>query len=294
MQHAQRTVRARDGRSLGVCEWGIPTGVPVFSLHGTPGSRLSRHHDPGVYERADVRLVTYDRPGYGLSDRQPGRRVVDAVADVAAIADALELERFVVTGGSGGAPHALACGALLGDRVEAVAAVVCPAPWDAEGIDQMAGQSPGNAEEFGAALQGREALEELLAGQAAAIAADPWALITGRDDQLPEEDIASLHNEQRFQVFAETLRESVAQGAAGWADDDLAFVQPWGFDLSAIAVPVTLWQGEHDSLIPPEHGRYLVAAIPGARIHWIDTGHLAMSDQTDAILAELTESVRPV
>ena len=113
MQYAQHTIRAGDGRSLGVCEWGMPTGAPVFSLHGTPGSRLGRHHDPTVYERANVRLVTYDRPGYGLSDRQPGRRIVDAVADVAAIADALELDRFAVMGGSGGAPHALACGALL-------------------------------------------------------------------------------------------------------------------------------------------------------------------------------------
>jgi pimeloyl-ACP methyl ester carboxylesterase len=151
-------------------------------------------------------------------------------------------------GGSGGAPHALACGALLGDRVDAVAAVVCPAPWDAEGIDPMAGQSPGNLEEFGAALRGRQALE--------------------------------------------ALREAVAQGAAGWADDDLAFVQPWGFDLGAIAVPVTLWQGEHDSLIPAEHGRYLVAAIPGAKIHWIETGHLAMVDQIGAILTELTGCTR--
>ena len=288
----QHTIRARDGRSLGVCEWGVPAGLPVFSLHGTPGSRLGRHYEPAVYERANVRLITYDRPGYGLSDRQPGRRIVDAVADVAAIADALELDRFAVTGGSGGGPHALACGALLGDRVDAVAAVVCPAPWDAEGIDPMAGQSPGNAEEFGAALRGRQALEELLAGQASAIAADPWAIVTGRDDQLPEEDIASLQNEQRFHVFAETLREAVAQGPAGWADDDLAFVQPWGFDLGAIAVPVSLWQGEHDSLIPPEHGRYLVAAIPGARINWIETGHLAMVDHIGTILAELTASGR--
>jgi pimeloyl-ACP methyl ester carboxylesterase len=245
-----------------------------------------------VYERANVRLVTYDRPGYGLSDRQLGRRIADAVADVAAIADALELDKFSVMGGSGGAPHALACGALLEGRVDAVAAVVCPAPWDADGIDPMAGQSPGNLEEFGAALRGRDALEELLAGQASAIAADPWAIVTGRDDALPEEDIASLQDEQRFQVFAEALREAVAQGPAGWADDDLAFVQPWGFDLGAIAVPVTLWQGEHDSLIPADHGRYLVAGIPGARIHWIETGHLAMVDQIGAILAELTGSAR--
>jgi pimeloyl-ACP methyl ester carboxylesterase len=289
-ERRERTVTARDGRALGVCEWGVPDGSPLFSLHGTPGSRLGRHHDPGVYERAGVRVITYDRPGYGISQRQPGRRVVDAVDDVAAIADALGLDRFAVTGGSGGAPHALACGARLGARVEAVAAVVCPAPWDAPGIDPMADQSPGNAEEFGAALEGREALEELLGAQAAAIAADPWAIVTGRDDRLPAEDLESLEQPERFAIFAEMLEAAVAQGAAGWADDDLAFVQSWGFDLAELAVPVSLWQGRNDSLIPEQHGEYLAGAIPHARLHWVETGHIAMSEQAEAILAELTSA----
>ena len=288
----QHTIRARDGRSSGVCEWGVPAGLPVFSLHGTPGSRLGRHYDPAVYERANVRLITYDRPGYGLSDRQPGRRIVDAVADVAAIADALELDRFAVTGGSAAVPMHLPAAHCWETALT---------PWQRSsarhrGMPRASirwpASHPETLEEFGAALRGRQALEQLLAGQASAIAADPWAIVTGRDDQLPEEDIASLQNEQRFQVFAETLREAVAQGPAGWADDDLAFVQPWGFDLGAIAVPVSLWQGEHDSLIPPEHGRYLVAAIPGARINWIETGHLAMVDHIGTILAELTASGR--
>ena len=113
----ERKVTARDGRALGVCEWGVADGAPVFSLHGTPGSRLARHHDPAVYERAGVRVITYDRPGYGVSERRLGRRVADVVEDVATIADALELDRFAVMGGSGGGPHALACGARLGEQV---------------------------------------------------------------------------------------------------------------------------------------------------------------------------------
>jgi pimeloyl-ACP methyl ester carboxylesterase len=287
-QRKERRVTAADGRTLGVCEWGLPDGRPVFGLHGTPGSRLGRHYDPSVYERAGVRLVTYDRPGYGVSERQLGRRVVDGAHDVSAVADALDLDQFAVMGGSGGGPHALACGALLGERVEAIAAVVCPAPWDAPGIDPLAGQSPGNREEFGAALRGRAALEELLAGQAASIAANPWAIVTERDDELPAEDIESLERPERFRVFAEALGEAVAQGAGGWVDDDLAFVQPWGFDLDQISAPVSLWQGRKDSLIPAEHGMYLAAAIPDARIHWIETGHLAMADQMESILADLT------
>jgi pimeloyl-ACP methyl ester carboxylesterase len=284
----EQQVTASDGRTLGVCQWGVPDGRTVFNLHGTPGSRLGRHYDPAVYARAGVRVITYDRPGYGVSDRQLGRRVVDAAGDVATIADALRIDRFAVMGGSGGGPHALACAALLGERIESVAAVVCPAPWDAPGIDPLAGQSPGNLEEFGAALRGREALEELLGGQAAGIADDPWTIVTGRDDRLPPEDIESLERPERFRVFAEALGEAVAQGAAGWVDDDLAFVQPWGFELEDIAAPVSVWQGHRDSLIPAEHGRYLAATIPRARIHWIETGHLAIAEHIGEILADLT------
>src|SRR5215212_10064165 len=108
-----------DGRALAYVERGAEDGTPVIVSHGTPGSRLARHPDPEIYERHGVRAVAYDRPGYGRSDPQPGRSVADATADVAAIADELGFDRFAVVGGSGGAPHALACGALLGDRAVA-------------------------------------------------------------------------------------------------------------------------------------------------------------------------------
>ena len=104
------TTSTADGRTLAFCEWGDPKGTPVFSLHGTPGSRVTRHPDAEVYRRAGVRAITYDRAGYGLSTRLPGRSIAHAAADVATIADALGIERFAVTGGSGGAPHSLACG----------------------------------------------------------------------------------------------------------------------------------------------------------------------------------------
>lgn len=122
----ERVVTSADGRALAVAQWGMPSGVPVINLHGTPGSRLGRHHDEAMYDRLGMHMVTYDRPGYGVSDPSSGRRVVDAASasDVASIADALGIDRFVVGGGSGGAPHALACAALPGDRVLSTYAVV--------------------------------------------------------------------------------------------------------------------------------------------------------------------------
>ena len=114
--HNGRSVSASDGRTLKVAEWGDAGGFPVFWLHGSPGSRFSRHYDESEYSRAGARVITYDRPGYGGSDRDAGRRVVSCVGDIAAIADALDIERFAVMGGSGGGPHALAVAARLADR----------------------------------------------------------------------------------------------------------------------------------------------------------------------------------
>ncbi|HSC49445.1 MAG TPA: alpha/beta hydrolase, partial [Gaiellaceae bacterium] len=128
-------VRAADGRTLMVAQWGDPEGFPVFALHGTPGSRLGRHHDESAYVEVGARVITYDRPGYGGSDRRRGRRVLDCVSDVAAIADALEVERFAVTGGSGGGPHSLAVAARLPERVTRAACDVGVAPFETPDLD---------------------------------------------------------------------------------------------------------------------------------------------------------------
>ena len=116
-EHLEHRIALADGRTCALAEWGDPEGVPCFSLHGTPGGRISWAEDPTIYARHGIRRLTTDRPGYGESTRQPGRRVVDIVADVVEVADALGLDRFVVTGASGGGPHALALAAMLPDRV---------------------------------------------------------------------------------------------------------------------------------------------------------------------------------
>ena len=106
------TAKASDGRTLAFVQRGAPDGVPVIVCHGTPGSRRARHPDPQMYERHGVKMVAYDRPGYGGSDPKIGRSVADAASDIAAIADQLGFDRFAVVGGSGGAPHALGAGSM--------------------------------------------------------------------------------------------------------------------------------------------------------------------------------------
>ncbi len=283
-----------DGRTLTYCEWGDPSGQPVFSLHGTPGSRLGRHPDEDVYRSAGVRAITYDRAGYGGSTRHAGRAVADAAADVARIADELELGRFAVTGGSGGAPHALACAALLPERVTKCASVVGPAPFGPGGLtkDQFfAGMVEGNVREFGWALDGEPTLRPELEQEAekaiASLAGDsdnPF----GEDYALSAKDQAVMKQGAIREMLAESVREGVGGTVDGWVDDDIAFTRPWNFEVSAITVPVAVWYGPHDTLVPTGHGEWLARTIPATEVVVLDGGHFAVYERLPDLLAWLT------
>jgi pimeloyl-ACP methyl ester carboxylesterase len=274
----EHVLRVDDGRMLEVVESGDPKGSAVLVLHGTPGS--GGFYAPHVEDARTrgVRLLGYSRPGYGRSTAQPGRRVAGAAADVVAIADALDIERLVVWGISGGAPHALACAALAADRVVAAAALASPAPRNAPGLDWRAGMGEMNSVEFAKAEQGRSALEPFVRDVAGGlVAADPQELAVELRSLLAPPDAAALTGE--FAAFlSRAMRRGLARSLEGWIDDDLAFVTPWGFELSEIAAPVLLWHGEHDRFVPPAHARWLVDQIPGvdARIS-ADDGHVTLT-----------------
>lgn len=283
-------VALADGRRLAYEVWGDPGGWPVFLLHGTPGSRLAARPDEVTLGRLGVRLVTYDRPGYGLSDPQPGRRVAFAARDVAALADELGLERFSVAGGSGGGPHALACAALLPDRVVRAAALVSPAPYGPHGPKWFTGMAELNVYEFRAALRGRDALSSALAPEAAKIRKDPRVFIDALAADLAPSERQSVAvggrlREMMIANFNEALRTSID----GWLDDALAFVAPWGFRPAAISVPVRLWCGADDTLVPAEHARRLRDEIPDATLEVRqDVGHFGAYEALPGILQSLT------
>lgn len=260
-----------DGRSLCFAEWGEPTGFPVFGLHGTPGGRLERHPDETKYAEAGARWITYDRPGYGGSDRQPGRSIVDCVADVAALADHLGIDRFSVTGGSGGGPHSLAVAARLGERVVRACCAVGVAPYGLEDLDFFAGMDPLNVTEFSWALEGEQRLvpelERELRADAQRIAADPSKVFSDEWD-LDEADRAVLARPEMAAVIRASTEDLVRGGVLGWVDDDLAFTKPWGFDLAEISVPVQVRYGVHDVLVPAAHGAWLGRNVPGRPWSW--------------------------
>ncbi|HEY1507946.1 MAG TPA: alpha/beta hydrolase [Solirubrobacteraceae bacterium] len=287
-------VTAGDGRTLAYEELGDAHGTPVFLLHGTPGSRFSgRHPEPERVVEAGLRVLTYDRPGYGQSTRHRGRSVVDCVADVAAIADQLGIDRFAVKGGSGGGPHALAVGARLSARVTHVGCDVGVAPFDADDIDWFAGMDPSNVKEFKWALAGEETLAPELERESekalARVAEDP-SKVLGEFD-LSSSDLAVLSNPVVQNSLRKSTREAFANGAWGWVDDDLAFAKPWGFDVSELTVPVVIRYGATDVLVPAAHGEWLTAHIPHAEVA-VDTdgGHLSLPDKQLERLRELVSA----
>lgn len=275
-----RAVETADGRALTVREGGDPDGVPVLALHGTPGSSLLyRPHERDAEEKG-IRLISYDRPGYGGSSRLEGRCVADCAADIEAICDALGIERCCVWGISGGGPHALAAAAALPDRVAAAAALAPVAPFDADGLDFYEGMGEQNIEEFGAIFEGEEA-------HRAALQRDHDDLVSATAEQLVEvwttligpADRAVLTGELA-QFILESEREGTANGIDGWFDDDVAFAFPWGFELSSIRVPVLHWQGRQDRFVPFGHGVWLSQRIPGVESRLTEEdGHLTIPER---------------
>jgi pimeloyl-ACP methyl ester carboxylesterase len=270
-----RAVELADGRSLEVHELGDPTGFPILFHHGTPGSGTlyARWDTPGV------RLIAYDRAGYGGSTRNPGRAVADVVADITALADALELGQFATWGLSGGGPHSLACAALCDDRLVAAATLAGVGPWNADGLDWLAGMGEGNLKEFDLVLAGEDALRpaierersELLGATAEQLRDAMAPHLSPTDSEALTADLA--------EYFLSNLTHALATDADGWIDDNLAFVKPWGFELSSIARPVLVVQGGDDLMVPRQHGEWLSANVPGCESRIDDAhGHLTLAE----------------
>jgi pimeloyl-ACP methyl ester carboxylesterase len=280
-----------DGRRLAVRVSGNPAGHPVIYLHGTPGSRMGPLPRGRVLYELGVRLVSFDRPGYGGSDRMASRVVADTAADVLAIANHLEIERFAVIGRSGGGPHALACAATLPDRVTRAGVLVSIAPLEAEGLDWFAGMAESNARGFKTAAAAPEALIEELAQTAAKIKADPMSHVSTLGPDMPASDRRVVADTGIRLLLAKNFAEALRQAAAGWIDDSLAFCSPWGFNLSDIRVPVLLWHGEDDVFSPVAHARWMAKQIPTAEL-WVrpDTAHFGALEVVPDVLSWL---IRP-
>jgi pimeloyl-ACP methyl ester carboxylesterase len=290
METQQLTVEVTDGRRLEVVAAGPVDGLALVSHTGTPAGLVPFAPMVDAAAARGLRTVLYARPGYGGATPRPGRTVADAAEDVAAILDELGHDAFVTAGWSGGGPHALACAALLPDRCRSAATIAAVAPYRADGLDFLAGMGPENVEEFGAAAGGEAPLTAFLDAAAAElreVTAEQVAAALG--GLASEVDTAALSGEFA-EHLASSFRTAVAGGIAGWRDDDLAFVRPWGFGLD-LAVPVAIWQGGQDRMVPYDHGRWLADHVGGARPRLLPgEGHLSLPlTGFGAILDDLLE-----
>jgi pimeloyl-ACP methyl ester carboxylesterase len=281
MEQRSGTFRTFDGRTVDFSRYGSEGGARVVFHYGTPGTRFLSPQSLGALRRNGVELLVLDRPGYGKSTRRPGRRVVDVVDDIARLVDLHGWARFAVWGGSGGGPHALACAALLPDRVERCACVVGAAPFDAEGLDWFAGMSAGNVEEFTRASAGEESyrpLVEHLASEAVA-AAEAGEPQVSADYHLPDADVAALRARLKEHGHLERIRAAYTGGVEGWIDDCIAMTRPWGIDLAQVHVPVSVWYGPDDVLSPRGHAEWLLAHIPNADRQELPLGGHLLGDK---------------
>lgn len=283
-----------DGRSLDVYIAGPADGEILLFHDGTPGAGTPGRKFLEAAGARGLRYVAFSRPGYGASTRLPGRSVADVAADAVTVLDHVGARRCYTMGWSGGGPHTLATAALLPDRVIAATAVASVAPWDVDGPDFLAGMGAENIVEFNAAVAGQAALQPLLESQWPVlrdVAPDDIADALG--DIIPPVDRAALTGELAREM-AEDLHIALRDGIWGWFDDDMAFTLPWGFDLTSIRVPLSIWQGEQDRMVPYAHGVWLAAALPLAHAHLLpDHGHLSLAVASigtilDAMIASAT------
>ena len=265
------------GRVLEVVEAGDMDGLPVFSLHGSPGSRLLFQPHVDDARSRGLRLIGYSRPGYGASTAVRGRRVADVAQDVEAIADELRIRRFAVWGHSGGGAPALACAALLPDRVAAASCLAGAAPYGAPGLDWFDGMGEYNVTDFRLMLSDEGAWREKnrLEGE---------QLRNGTPETI-REMFATLMSEVDNRAFTPELggylvsgiREGFRVGIDGLLDDGISQGSQWGFDPAAISVPVQVWHGRHDMFVPFAHGEWLAAHVPDAEVHLEEgEGHLSL------------------
>ena len=266
----EKQIRVRDGRRVGIAEYGAPDGPPVLYCHGFPGSRLDwRLMDPEDAAASRARILAPDRPGYGLSDAAPRRTISAWTSDVADLATALGIERFAVLGVSGGGPFALACASALARQVTAAAVVCGMGPPDA----------PGMSDGVSWTIPGKPALMRrlLLSLMAMGLRKDPEQFVERSKGSFAQVDADLLDDPEVAEAYVAALQEAFRRGVGGAAAEAGLYRSSWGFRLDDIGVPVHLWHGELDENVPISVGRYLANALPTCRARFVeDEGHLTL------------------
>jgi pimeloyl-ACP methyl ester carboxylesterase len=274
-----------DGRTLAYTDIGASDGRVAFHFHGAPGGRLELVGLDAAFAAADVRVITADRPGYGRSTPRPGRTTADWAGDVAALADHLAVDRFVVTGLSSGGPYAVACASLLGDRV--AGAIIAAGNTDMSWPDAGEGY-----------LQSELDIMAIGDEDAAVVwceeryGADGSGFFGG-DLDLGPTDNAWLTDEANLSSLMATMAEAFAQGVVGYAHDITVQGRAWTFDPARITAPTIVVHGADDQLVPLSHSEHTASMIPGAELRVVpECGHLSLIDHIPTLVSEIADNGR--
>jgi pimeloyl-ACP methyl ester carboxylesterase len=279
----------KDGRALGFAEYGVPTGSPLFHFHGSDSSRLERPASDKLLCQLNIRFISVDRPGHGLSDFQPERRLLDWPKDITQLADHLGLEKFYVTGHSAGGPHVFACSHELAGRIVAGVTISSLAP--------MSRPRP---------YDGMPILNQILARSARKL---PWLTHLARKTtrimimqdvekaaqqlmaSIPDSDKEILYEPENVENMVRSIREGFRQGSEGVAHDDILINSEWGFELKSIKPRIDIWHGKLDVNVPIHSAYYLHEQIPNNRLFGLqDKGHFFILNSWEDVLSELMYS----
>jgi len=277
MHYNEVLIELPDGRYLEVATLGEPSGHTVLFHHGTPGSANLVKMLAPLAEDGSLFIVTSSRAGYSKSSRLEGRDVASVVGDVRVALDSLGRGDYVVVGWSGGAPHALACAALDAPRCLAAWSLASVVPTNLN-FDWTEGMGPENVEEFALAKEGGPEYEARMAmyGDAFAVATKD-NVVEMFGGLLSEPDKAVLEPESAREEFAASMRQGFEFGWRGFYDDDQAIMKEWGFDPTTITVPVSVWFGDQDLMVPRTHGEWLAKSLPTARKRFFaGDGHVSL------------------
>lgn len=284
-----RAILLHDGRLLGYAEYGDPSGQPVFYFHGWPSCRLEGRLVHAAASAAGARLISVDRPGFGLSDPRPGLTLLSWPDDLAELADALRIERFAILGAASGAPWALACGHRLPERISMIGLVGGVAPPDEPAMRRVLDPTERVLHQL--ATLAPLLLRGLFAAMAYRIRRDPSGFIAGLAMRQPASDRTYLDRPLVRETVGAMMLEAVRNGTQGLVESAALQARPWGFRLADVPSKVHLWHGEKDETVSADATRHLAAALPAAHaIYLPDASHLgAMVGHAPEILRTLVE-----
>ena len=267
-------IKLSDGRNFEYEDNGVKSDQAILFLHGTPGA--DKTWSQWLPQVTDCLAIAASRAGYGKSDRHRGRTVADDLADQQALLDHFHIKEFVSIGWSGGGPHSI--NMTRDPRSKGAITLAGVGEWGHVDLDFLADMGPENEEEFGEALKGEAAIQAWMSKNAPSLKTITGPdLISALGGLIGEADKAAL-TPDRAEDAAKSFRHALVDSFDGWADDDLAFVQKFGFDLGAINKPVLVWQGDDDFMVPKAHGEWLAKHIPTAKLNFVPGhGHISLT-----------------